>query len=114
MALIQINYGDRVDLDFYKGFPIINFEFEVLNDDDSEYDFSNSSGVYFKLLAKKNGRLLTLIQMSFTSPRTNFIYLNDSGSSPSIVIQRTPRTAWYEVYSIESQNKLLFEGVAEI
>jgi len=53
--------------------------------------------------------------MGLDSPTTNNIYLSDSGSSPSIISQRTPRTAWYEVYSIEGgQNKLLFEGVAEI
>jgi len=114
MALVTVNNGARLDLEFYKGYPIINFDFEILNDDGSAYNFSNSTGVYFKLLAKKNGALLTLIPLSFSSPRNNFIYLNDSGSSPSIVIQRTPRTAWYEVYSIEGQVKLLFEGVAQI
>ena len=114
MALIQVNAGGRIDLEFYKGFPVINYSFQIFNDDDTNYNFSNSTGVYFKLLAKKNGTLLALIQMSFSSPRDNFIYLNDSGSSPSIVSQRTPRTCWYEVYSIEGQNKLLFDGVAEI
>lgn len=114
MALVQISFSERVDLQFYKGYPVINYAFEILNSDGSAYNFNSSSGVYFKLLAKKNGTLLILIPMSFSSPRDNFIYLNDSGSSPSIVIQRTPRIAWYEVYSVESQTKLLFEGVAEI
>lgn len=111
----KVNTGARLDLEFYKGYPIINFSFEIFNDDDTDYDFSNSSAVYFRLLAKKNGTVLALIRMGLDSPTTNFIYLNDSGSSPSIVIQRTPRTAWYEVYSIEGGlNKLLFEGVAEL
>jgi|SRR6478736_487850 len=114
MALLKVSPSERVDLEFYKGYPVINYTFEILNEDGTAYDFTNSSGVYFKLLAKKNGSLLALISMSFSSPRDNFIYLNDSGSSPSIVSQRTPRVCWYEVYSVESQNKLLFEGVAEI
>ena len=111
---IQVNCGARIDLQFYKGYPIVNFEFEVFNDDDTDYDFSHSSGVYLRLLAKKNGTVLALIRMGLDSPTTNFLYLNDSGSSPSIVIQRTPRTAWFEVYSIEGVNKLLFDGVAEL
>lgn len=112
--LIQVNYGTRKDLSFYKGYPVINYTFSVLNSDGSKYDFTNSTSCFFKLLAKKNGTVLALITMGFPSPKTNIIYLNDSGSSPSIISQRTPRIAWYEVYSIESQNKLLFEGVAEI
>jgi hypothetical protein len=114
MALVQVSPSERVDLEFYKGYPVINYTFEILNSDGTAYSFTSSTGVYFKLLSKKNGSLLTLIPMSFNSPRDNFIYLNDSGSSPSIIIQRTPRIAWYEVYSVESQTKLLFEGVAEI
>lgn len=114
MPLVNVNYGARLDLDFYKGYPVINYTFEVMQDDCSDYDFSLSSGVYFKLLSKKNGKLLALIQMSFNNPKNNFIYLNDSGSSPSIVSQRSPREMWYEVYSVESQNKLLFEGVAQL
>lgn len=114
MALVQVNAGARLDLEFYKGFPVINYSFQIFNDDDTNYNFVNSTGCFFKLLAKKNGTLLALISMSFGSPRDNFIYLNDSGSSPSIISQRTPRICWYEVYSVEGQNKLLFEGVAEI
>ena len=115
MAVIPVNCGARVDLQFYKGYPIINFQFEIFNDDNSAYNFTASTGVFFKLLAKKNGTVLALLTMGFDSPRTNFIYLNDSGSSPSIVIQRTPRAAWYEVYSIEGgRNKLLFDGIAEL
>lgn len=115
MPLIKVYTATRLDLKFYKGYPIINFDFEVFNDDDTDYDFSTSSGVFFKLMAKKNGKLLALLQFGLDSPTTNFIYLNDSGSSPSIVSQRTPREAWYEVYSVVGgQNKLLFEGVAQL
>jgi hypothetical protein len=113
--IAKVYTGARLDLEFYKGYPIINYEFEVFNDDDTDYNFSNSSGVFFKLLAKKNGSLLALLRFGLDSPTTNNIYLNDTGSSPSIIIQRTPRTAWYEVYSVEQgRNKLLFQGVAEL
>lgn len=112
--MIKVNFCTQLDLEFYKNYPIINYNFEIFNDNDTEYDFSNATAVYFKLLAKKNGTVLALIPMSF-STSDHFIYLNDTGSSPSIVIQRTPRTAWYEVYSVEGGiNKLLFYGIAEL
>jgi len=115
MALIKVYTGARLDLEFYKGYAIANYEFTVYNDDDTDYDFTNSTGVYFKLLAKKNGTVLTTIQMTFDNPKTNNIYLSDAGNSPSFILTtRTPRMAWYEVYSIEGNNKLLFEGVAEL
>ncbi len=116
MAFIKVYTGARLDLEFYKGYNISNYEFSVYNDDDTDYDFSNSTGVYFKLLAKKNGSLIALIQMSFDNPKTNNIYLSDAGSSPSFIITtRTPRTSWFECYSTEGGvNKLLFEGVAQL
>ena len=46
---IQISFSERVDLEFYKNYPVINYEFEILNSDGSEYNFVNSTGVYFKL-----------------------------------------------------------------
>jgi hypothetical protein len=114
MPLITVNAGARIDLEFYKGYPVINYDFQVLQDNCSNYDFSNSTAVYFRLLAKRNGTELALIQMSFSNPKTNYIYLNDSGSSPSVITQRFNRTCWYEVYSVEGQNKLLFEGIAQL
>ena len=112
--MIKVNFCTQLDLEFYKNYPIINYNFEIFNDNDTVYDFSNSTGVFFKLLAKKNGSLLALLNMAY-SVSDNFIYLNDTGSSPSIISQRTPRTAWYEVYSTEGgSNKLLFYGVAEL
>ena len=115
MAVTKVYLGDRVDLEFYQNYPIINYFFSVYNDDGTWYSFANSSGVYFKLFAKKGGSLIATIQMGLDSPPTNLIYMNDLNTSPSIVHQRKGRTAWHECYSVEGgQNKLLFEGVSEL
>lgn len=110
--LIKTTTGDRIDLLHYKNYAIVNFSFEIFNEDCSEYDFSRSSQILFKLFAKQNGKTLATISMNTDSPATNIIYLYDVNQ---IVSQRSPRIMWHECYSVEGGvNKLLFSGVSEI
>lgn len=113
--LTKVFTSARLDLDIFKGvYEIIDFQFEVLNDDCTARDMSDSSGVFFKVLSKKNGKQLLNIEMEINASPDNYIYLSDGGE---IVALRHPRTYWYECYSIEGspeQPVLLFYGNLEL
>lgn len=116
MTPVKIFTGQRFDLEAYKGtYPIVEWEFEVLNDDCSARDMDTSGGVFFKVLSKQGGKVLLNVEMTIaaTSPG-NFIYLSDDSQ---IVELRAPRTVWYECYSLEGSpeyGELLFYGNLEL
>lgn len=106
--------GGRLDLEHFKRFPIVEHEFEVLNDDCTAKDFSGYDAVYFKLYAKQGGKLLATIDMlsGDNSPEDNFIYLNDSSV---ITNMRGPREYWHECEGVGGSPEvaeLLFYGVS--
>lgn len=106
--------GGRLNLIHKKGYPIVQHEFEILNDDCTAKDLSGTDGVYFKLFAKAGGKLLVTIDMSAgdNSPDDNFIYLDDDSD---ITSQRAPREYWHECYAVSGSpevSELLFDGVS--
>jgi hypothetical protein len=117
MTPAKIFTGARFDIQAFKGqYEIIDFPFEVLNDDCTPRDMDDSSGVFFKLFAKQNGKALLELEMEFDASASpdGFIYLSDGGQ---ILALRHPRIYWYEVYSIEGspeQPVLLFFGTLEL
>src|SRR5688572_11727699 len=112
---VKVFTASRFDLVAFKGvYEIIDFPFEVLNDDCTARDMSDSSGVFFKVLAKQNGAQYLNLEMEINASPDNFIYLSDNGE---IVALRHPRTYWYEVYSLEGSPEgpvLLFYGNIEL
>lgn len=55
MSAIKTYKGAELDLEHYKGKSIVDFEFEMLDDQDEPLDLSIYSGILLKIYAKRNG-----------------------------------------------------------
>lgn len=105
--------GGRLDLEHSKRYPIVDHEFEVLNDDCTAKDFSGFDEVKFRVFAKQGGKLLFEVDMldGDNSPSDNFIYLNTA----EFENQRGPREYWHECVGIGGSpevEEMLFQGVS--
>lgn len=116
MIYHKVFTAGKLNLEFKKGYPVVNHEFEILNDDCTAKDFSDVDGVYFKLFAKQGGKLLHTIDMMSgdNSPDDNFIYLNDDVITSQ---ERAPRECYHECYAVSGSpevSELLFYGISLI
>lgn len=110
--------GGRLDLEFYKGKGSFDYEVEVLNDDDSEFDLSVYDDILLKFFHKIHGT--EVLEMSFNdgqvtvySPADNFVILNVLATTINI----RPKEYWYECYGIRSEDgepELIFFGVGKV
>lgn len=105
--------GGRLDLEHFKRYPIVDHEFEVLNDDCTAKDFSVFDGVELRLYAKQGGKLLFTVDMldGDNSPSDNFIYLNTADFEDL----RGPREYWHECVGLSGSpevGELIFYGVS--
>lgn len=109
--LIRIFTAQRQDIEFKRGFNA-TYSFEIQNDDCTARDFTDSEGVFLRLRAKEQGKILANIELTEqASPNYNFYDLEDD----TIPFMRGPRTYYYEVYSMEGSpavEVLLFWGNA--
>jgi hypothetical protein len=102
--------GERLDLEHYKGYPIINHEITITNSDDDAFDFSIFSSITFKLFAKQHGKELAEIDVPV--PDDNILILDVE------TMNYRPKLYYHECYGetdeSPSQSVLLFHGVSEI
>lgn len=113
---IKAYKGARLDLQFYRGKAVIDFEINVFKDDDTELDLSIYDDIRYKLFHKIHGTEVLELTMSdgglqFPSPVTNLILLNISDS-----VDLRPKEYWQECYGIREDNEqeLIFQGVAQM
>lgn len=109
--------GARLDLQFYKGKAVIDFQIYVYQDDDTELDLSIYDDIRYKLFHKIHGTQLLELTMvdgglQFPSPISNLILLNVSDSQTGI----RPKDYWQECYGIreDDEQELIFQGVAQV
>lgn len=111
--LAKVTFGAFLDLEFLKGFTIESYPFSIFNDDDSNYDFSNSDGAFFNMYAKKNGKLLLNLELIFSSPTTNVVYL--SSSQINQIANFRAKEYYHVAYNLVDSEKLtLFQGITKV
>lgn len=117
MGYIKTYRGARLDLEFYKGKASIDYEVEVFNDDETEFDLSIYDSIALKIYQKIHGTLvLTLTQndgsITLYSPIDNFVVINLSDSQSDL----RPKEYWYECYGIreDDEQELIFFGIAAV
>ena len=117
MGFLKTYKGGRLDLEFYKGKATINFEVEVFNDDDSEFDLTVYSAIYLKVFHKIHGTLVLTLdesdgQISLYSPADNFVIIDVSDSESDL----RPKEYWYECYGVreDDEQELIFFGIFKV
>lgn len=116
MGFLKTYKGGRLDLEFYKGKATINFEVEVFNDDDSEFDLTIYDSIALKVFHKIHGTLVVTLdesdgEISLYSPPDNFVIIDFSSS-----YQLRPKEYWYECFGVREDNEeeLIFFGVFKV
>jgi len=111
MACYKTFAGDRLDITHYSGYPIVNHEFEILDDAGLAYDFTNLSEVFFKLFAKAHGKELNNDDMELQIPSTLLL-------SSTYFTELRPTLYYHECYWTKAGSPddpvLLFYGVSEV
>lgn len=117
MAYFKTYRGGRLDLELYKGKATIDYEVEVFNDDETDFDLSVYDSIMLKIFHKIHGTLvLTLTEedgaISLYSPADNFVIINVSDSQTDL----RPKEYWYECYGIreDDEQELIFFGIAKV
>jgi hypothetical protein len=85
--------GQRLDLQHYKGYPIIEYHLEVLDSNEDAFDFSNYDTFKFELFDKAHGASIETVDLD--NPTGNIITINDE--SPEFLALRK-KLYFYEVY----------------
>jgi hypothetical protein len=107
--------GDRLDLEFYKGKAVIDFEVLVYNDDGTDFDLTVYSSFHGTLAHKRHGTVVLpltepLGHLTIASPADNSIYLNISDSEIDIRTKEYYLEVWGQREDDESE--LIFHGNA--
>lgn len=55
MSVIKTHKGAELNLEHYKGKSIVDFEFEMLDDEDEALDLTVYSNIFLKIYAKRGG-----------------------------------------------------------
>lgn len=117
MGHIKTYRGARLDLEFYKGKATIDYEVEVFNDDESEFDLSVYDDIRLKIFHKIHGTEVIDLGMSdgeiqVYSPADNVVIINVSDS----LIDIRPKEYWYECYGVreDDEQELIFFGVGAV
>jgi hypothetical protein len=108
----KVFIGQRIDLEHYKGLAIVDHEFELLNSDGTEFDFSEYDQIVFELSAKRHGKILAEVDQEV--PADNILLLNVENE----VFDIRPTLYSFEVYADTSASPsvrvLLFYGIIEL
>lgn len=110
--------GGRLDLEFYKGKGTFDYEVEILNDDESEFDLSVYDDIFLKFFHKIHGTEVLEMslndgQLSVYSPPDNIVIINSLSGTVDI----RPKEYWQECYGVRSEDgepELLFFGVGKV
>ena len=104
--------GERLDLDHYKGYPIIDHEITITDSDDTAFDFSIFSSITFKIFAKQHGKELAEIDVPV--PDDNVILLSVDADTMNL----RPKLYYHECYGLTDESPsdavLLFHGVSQV
>lgn len=116
-GLFKTFRGGRLDLQFYKGMTTMDYEVEVLNDDESEFDLTVYDDIKLKILHKIHGTVVLTLGMeageiTLYSPSDNFVIINVSDTQ--IVLR--PKEYWYTCYGVrdDDEQELIFYGIAKV
>lgn len=108
---IKTYNGSRQDLEHYKGYPVINHEFEILNDDGSDFDFTGEQGIWFKIFQKQHGTLVDTFSKANgnISRSSNVITV----SVDAAYLNLRPKEYYQELYWVnaDDENDLIFHGI---
>lgn len=113
--MIKTTPGCRTDLQHYLNYPIVEHEFEVVDDDGVDYDFTGVKDIIFKLFEKKHGTLV--LTMKETDGEIDLSDGNIIGLSVTQLEMSLLRVKEYyhEMYWVDSSDRsiLLFHGVSQ-
>lgn len=101
MATYKTYQGSRLDLEFYQGKSVIDYDIEVLTDGGSDYDLSTYESVLFDVKYRRGGEQIVSLTNTILD---NFIYV-DLTLEQSESLQR--RDYWYECYGVIGDDKEL-------
>lgn len=111
--LIKVTLGASLDLEFLKEFTAGEFPFEIQNNDCSAYNFAGSEGTFLAIYAKRNGKLLLTLELSFASPPTNIVYLSTVQLAQIGALRA--KEYWHVAYDVQDGEKLtLFQGITSV
>ncbi len=106
MDPIKVYIADNEDLALYKNDDILGFTFEVLNADDTNYDFTGFTDVFLKIYkGRKEPLLVTIpnaangVQIAANIITWNSDYVDD--------INLNINTYYYELSYLDSNSKLI-------
>lgn len=113
--MTTITPGCRQDLELYLNYPVVNFPFEVLDDDGAAYDFTGHKDIVWNLFEKKHGTLV--LNMKETDNEIELTGGNNIELSVTQAEMSLLRVKDYyqEMYWVNAQNQsiLLFHGVGK-
>ena len=106
MAAIKVYIADNKDLALYKNDAILGFTFEVLNDDDSVYDFTGFTDVFLKIYKGRKDPLLVTIPSGASGVQiaANIITWNSDYSDD---INLAINTYYYELSYLDASGNLI-------
>ena len=106
MASTKVYIADNEDLALYKNDDILGFTFEVLNDDDSPYDFTGFTDVFLKIYKGRRNPLLVTIPngAAGVSILANIITWNSDYEDD---IDLNINTYYYELSYLDDNSKLI-------
>lgn len=118
MAVFKTYKGGRLDLEHYKGKTISDFQVDVYNEDDSDFDLSIYDNIVLQIFEKIHGTQVLIFDMlsyggiNVDSPAGNVIYWNATKAEMNI----RPKFYWHECYGVlpSGQEELIYEGVSEV
>ena len=101
--LIKTHSGVRQDLQHYKGYPIVGHEFQFLNADDSEYDFSGIQDAVMKIFQKQFGTVVKTFSIDTGEIVRSGNSLIETVDESELNIRA--KEYWYETYWINADNQ---------
>lgn len=91
--------GERLDLQHYKGIPVIGFELDVYDANDDPFDFTGYSRFAVDLFYKPHGLLIESFDLP--DPSTNIIIVNANSET---LLGLRPTLYYYEVYAFNDKS----------
>jgi hypothetical protein len=104
--------GERLDLEHYKGYSIIDYMVTITDDDDAAYPLQDFASIHFDLFAKQYGKLLDSVDVAVPSDNILILDVTDT------VMDKRKSLYYHECYGMTDESPsvkvLLFHGVSEI
>ncbi len=115
MSAIKTYKGGELNLKHYQGQSIVDYWFDMIEDDDSDSDLSVYSEIQFQLFAKRNGTLIRSVDnnsgLTITGSRVNMdivkVYMS---------LFRSGLTYYHHMIGVmaDGQTDVLFFGNSEM